>query len=156
MTSTGYWTLLYSVDWNPSITYQVGALVTYGGEQYQSLQGSNLNQNPSTQPTYWVLLSFAWLATATYSDGMNAVGTDGVLYTSLQDSNTGNDPATSPAYWVGTSAAAAASAVAAAASAAAALVSENAAELAEKPIVRQVLHHRQLAPARVLLRPLRP
>jgi hypothetical protein len=131
VTTTGYWTLLYSVEWNQGITYQVGALVTYGGEQYQSLQNSNLNQNPSTQPNYWVLLSFAWLATATYAEDQNAVGTDGILYTSLQNSNTGNDPATSPAYWVGTSAAAAASATAAAASAAAALVSENAAELAE-------------------------
>jgi hypothetical protein len=131
VTSSGFWTLLYSVEWNQGITYQVGAMVTYNGEQYQSLQSTNLNQNPSTQTAYWVLLSFAWLATATYSDGMNAVGTDGVLYTSLQNSNTGNNPATSPAYWVGTSAAAAASATAAAASAAAALVSENAAELAE-------------------------
>jgi trimeric autotransporter adhesin len=77
--------------------------------------------------SYWVLLSFAWLATATYAEDQNAVGTDGILYTSLQNGNIGNDPATSPAYWVGTSAAAAASAVAAAASAAAALVSENAA-----------------------------
>jgi hypothetical protein len=127
VTTTGNWTLLYSVEWNAGITYQVGAVVTYGGEQYQSLQGSNLNQNPSTASSYWVLLSFAWLATATYAEDQNAVGTDGILYTSLQNSNTGNDPASSPAYWVGTSAAAAASAVAAAASAAAALVSENAA-----------------------------
>ena len=127
VTTTGNWTLLYSVEWNAGITYQVGAVVTYGGEQYQSLQGSNLNQNPSTASSYWVLLSFAWLATATYAEDQNAVGTDGILYTSLQNGNIGNDPATSPAYWVGTSAAAAASAVAAAASAAAALVSENAA-----------------------------
>ena len=117
VTSTGSWTLLYSVEWNAGITYQEGAVVTYDGEQYQSLQGSNLNQNPSSASSYWVLLSFAWLSTATYSEDQNAVGTDGILYTSLQDSNTGNDPATSPAYWVGTSAAAAASATAAAASA---------------------------------------
>lgn len=127
VTTTSFWTLLYSVEWNQGITYSVGDVVSYGSQQYQSLQNSNLNQNPSTQAAYWVGLSFAWLATTTYETGMNAVGIDGVLYTSLQDSNTGNDPATSPAYWVGTSAAAAASAVAAAASAAAALVSENAA-----------------------------
>jgi hypothetical protein len=127
VTSTGSWTLLYSVDWNAGITYQEGAVVTYDGEQYQSLQGSNLNQNPSSASSYWVLLSFAWLSTATYSEDQNVVGTDGILYTSLQNSNTGNDPASSPAYWVGTSAAAAASAIAAAASAAAALDSENAA-----------------------------
>ena len=131
VTSSGYWTLLYSVEWNSGITYDIGSVVTYENQQYQSLQSSNIGNNPASATAYWVGLSFAWLASATYSEGMNAVGTDGVLYTSLQNSNTGNDPATSPAYWVGTSAAAAASAVAAAASAAAALVSENAAELAE-------------------------
>ncbi len=129
--TSGYWTLLYSVEWNSGITYQEGAVVTYNGEQYQSLQNTNLNNNPSSATAYWVLLSFAWLSTRTYAINENAVGTDGILYTSLQNSNTGNIPASSPAYWVGTSAAASASAVAAAASAAAALVSENAAELAE-------------------------
>jgi 6-phosphogluconolactonase (cycloisomerase 2 family) len=127
VTTSGSWTLLYSVEWNAGITYSTGDVVTYGSQQYQSLQNSNLNQNPSTQTAYWVPLNFAWFATATYSEDQNVVGTDGILYTSLQNSNTGNDPASSPAYWVGTSAAAAASAVAAAASAAAALVSENAA-----------------------------
>jgi len=131
VTTTGSWTLLYSVEWNAGITYSVGDVVTYGSQQYQSLQNSNLNQNPSTQAAYWVGLSFAWLATTTYATGMNAVGTDGVLYTSLQDSNTGNDPATSPAYWVGTSAAAAASATAAANSATAAAASETAAAASE-------------------------
>ena len=131
VTTTGSWTLLYSVEWNQGITYSVGDVVTYGSQQYQSLQNSNLNQNPATQTAYWVPLNFAWVATATYSEDQNVVGTDGILYTSLQDSNTGNDPATSPAYWVGTSAAAAASATAAAASATAAAASETAAETAE-------------------------
>ena len=99
VTSTGYWTLLYSVEWNAGITYSVGAMVTYEGQQYQSLQSSNLNQNPSTASSYWVLLSFAWLSTATYDTGMNAVGTDGILYTSLQNSNTDNNPVTSTGYW---------------------------------------------------------
>jgi len=130
VTSTGYWVLLYSVEWNSGITYQEGAVVTYDGEQYQSLTNSNLNNNPSTSPASWTLLSFAWISTAEYSDGQNAVGSDGILYTSQQDANTGNDPTDAgnrPTYWAGTSADAAASAVAAAASAAAALVSENAA-----------------------------
>ena len=131
VTSSGYWTLLYSVEWNSGITYDIGSVVTYNNQQYQSLQSSNIGNNPSSATSFWVPLNFAWLASATYSLDQNVVGTDGILYTSLQSSNTGNDPATSPAYWVGTSAAAAASATAAAASAAAALVSENAAELAE-------------------------
>ena len=131
VTSSGFWTLLYSVEWNVAITYDVGAVVTYDNYQYQSLQAGNVGNQPDTATSFWVGLEFAWLSTATYSEGQNAVGTDGVLYTSLQDANTGNDPATSPAWWVGTSAAAAASAVAAAASAAAALVSENAAATSE-------------------------
>ena len=131
VTTTGSWTLLYSVEWNAGITYSVGDVVTYGSQQYQSLQNSNLNQNPASATSYWVSLAFAWLSTATYSEDQNVVGTDGILYTSLQNSNTGNDPATSPAYWVGTSAAAAASAIAAAASEAAAAASEAAAETAE-------------------------
>jgi hypothetical protein len=130
-TTSGFWTLLYSVEWNAGITYSVGDVVTYGSTQYQSLQNTNLNQNPSTQTAYWVSLAFAWLSTRTYAINENVVGTDGILYTSLQNANIGNVPASSAAYWVGTSAAAAASATAAAASAAAALVSENAAELAE-------------------------
>ncbi len=130
-TTSGFWTLLYSVQWNAGITYDIGAVVTYDNQQYQSLQTSNLNQNPETQTAYWVGLEFAWIATATYSEDQNVVGTDGILYTSLQNSNTGNDPATSPAYWVGTSAAAAASATAAANSATAAAASETAAATSE-------------------------
>jgi len=121
-TTSGYWTLLYSVEWNAGISYQEGAVVTYNGEQYQSLQNSNLNNNPASATTYWVLLSFAWLSSRTYALNENAVGTDGILYTSQQASNQGNDPsdpANRPTYWVGTSADAAASALAAANSAAA-------------------------------------
>jgi len=129
--TSGYWTLLYSVEWNSGITYQEGAVVTYNGEQYQSLQNTNLNNNPSSATAYWVLLSFAWLSTRTYAINENAVGTDGILYTSLQNSNTGNIPASSPTYWVGTSAAAAASATAAANSATAAAASETASAASE-------------------------
>ena len=129
--TSGYWTLLYSVEWNSGITYQEGAVVTYDGEQYQSLQNTNLNNNPSSATAYWVLLSFAWLSTRTYAINENAVGTDGILYTSLQNSNTGNIPASSPTYWVGTSAAAAASATAAANSATAAAASETASAASE-------------------------
>jgi hypothetical protein len=131
VTSSGFWTLLYSVEWNSGIAYDVGAVVTYDNQQYQSLQTSNTNNQPDTATTWWVPLNFAWVATATYAEDQNVVGTDGILYTSLQAANIGNDPATSPTYWVGTSAAAAASAVAAAASATAAAASETAAETAE-------------------------
>ncbi len=108
--TSGYWTLLYSVEWNAGITYQTGAVVTYNNLQYQSLQNSNLNNNPSSATAYWASIAFAWLSTRTYAINENVVGTDGILYTSLQNSNTGNVPASSGSYWVGTSAAAAASA----------------------------------------------
>ena len=126
-TTSGFWTLLYSVEWNAGITYSVGDVVTYGSTQYQSLQNTNLNQNPSTQTAYWVSLAFAWLATRTYAIHENVVGTDGILYTSLQNSNLNKVPASSSSWWVGTSAAAAASATAAAASATAAASSATAA-----------------------------
>lgn len=129
--TSGFWTLLYSVEWNAGISYSAGDVVLYGTTQYQSLQDSNLNQNPSTVTAYWASIAFAWLSTRTYAINENVVGTDGILYTSLQNSNIGNVPASSGAYWVGTSAAAAASATASAASAAAALVSENAAAASE-------------------------
>ena len=131
VTSSGFWTLLYSVEWSAGITYDIGAVVTYDNQQYQSLQASNTNNQPDTATSFWVPLNFAWVATATYAEDQNAVGTDGILYTSLQAANIGNDPATSPTYWVGTSAAAAASAVAAAASETAAAASESAAATSE-------------------------
>ena len=129
--TSGFWTLLYSVEWNAGISYSTGDVVLYGTTQYQSLQDSNLNQNPSTVTAYWASIAFAWLATRTYAINENVVGTDGILYTSLQNSNINHVPASSAAWWVGTSAAAAASATASAASAAAALVSKNAAAASE-------------------------
>jgi len=143
VTTSGYWSLLYSVEWNAGINYDVGATVTYDTLQYQSLQTGNLNHAPDASPTWWVPLEFVWSATSTYELNQNVVGSDGILYTSLQASNINHDPATSPAWWVGTSAAAAASATAAAATAAelaetnaetaqaAAEAAQTAAELAE-------------------------
>jgi hypothetical protein len=117
VTSSGYWTFLYSVEWNAGTTYKLGSVVTYQTIVYQSLQNANLNQNPSTITAYWVPIELVWSSTSTYAINANVVGTDGVLYTSLQNANTGNTPASSPSWWVGTSAAAAASASAAATSA---------------------------------------
>ena len=134
VTSSGFWTLLYSVEWNSGITYDIGAVVTYDNQQYQSLQTTNLNKNPASQTAWWVPLNFAWISTATYADNQNVVGTDGVLYTSQQAANQGNDPtdpANRPTWWVGTSADAAASAAAAATSESNAAASETAAAASE-------------------------
>ena len=126
-TTSGFWTLLYSVEWSAGITYSIGSVVTYETLQYQSLQNSNTNKNPSTQTAFWASLAFAWLPTRTYAIHENVVGTDGILYTSLQNSNLNKVPASNATYWVGTSAAAAASATAAATSATASATSATAA-----------------------------
>lgn len=131
VTTSGFWSLLYSVEWNAGITYAIGATVVYETIQYQSIQASNLNHQPDTSGAWWVPLEFVWSATTTYELNQNVVGTDGILYTSLQATNLNHIPASSAAWWVGTSAAAAASATAAAASAVDAQTAQTAAELAE-------------------------
>ena len=115
--TSGYWTLLYSIEWSAGITYATGANVTHSNILYQSIQNNNTNQNPSTSPAYWTRVGIAWVSTVTYAINENVVGSDGVFYTSLQNSNLNNEPSVSGSYWVGTSAAAAASATAAATSA---------------------------------------
>ena len=127
VTTSGYWTFLYSVEWNAGTTYKLGSVVTYDTIVYQSLQNANLNKNPSTETSWWVPIQLVWSSTATYAINANVVGTDGVLYTSLQNANTNHIPASSPSWWVGTSAAAAASASAAATSASNAASSASAA-----------------------------
>lgn len=41
--------------WSSLTTYALNAVVTSAGEVYASLQAGNLNKNPVTQPTWWVL-----------------------------------------------------------------------------------------------------
>jgi len=134
-TTSGFWTLLYSIEWNSGITYSAGDIVLLGTTQFQSLQNNNLNKNPSSQASFWVSLAFAWLSTETYSIHQNVVGPDGILYTSLQNNNINKVPASNASFWVGTSAAAAASATAAAASAAAAVVAKDASVVAKNESV---------------------
>jgi hypothetical protein len=46
-TATGY------AEWVSTTTYANGAIVTYNGDQYISIQGANLNKNPVTQTAFW-------------------------------------------------------------------------------------------------------
>ena len=115
--TSGYWTLLYSIEWSTGITYSEGATATYDNILYQSIQNNNLNNNPSTATAYWTRIGIAWVSTKTYAINENVVGSNGVFYTSLQNSNLNKEPSANALWWVGTSAAAAASATAAAASA---------------------------------------
>jgi len=41
-------------DWSAATTYDEGDLVTYENRTYESLQGSNLNRNPVSSPTWWI------------------------------------------------------------------------------------------------------
>lgn len=43
--------------WSSTVTYAKDALVRYGTNIYQSLGAGNLNKNPVSQPTWWVLIS---------------------------------------------------------------------------------------------------
>jgi hypothetical protein len=60
-TST-YWKLVgtngmdYKGVWSPTTTYQVGSVVNYNGQNFYSLQATNLNKIPETQTTWWVLV----------------------------------------------------------------------------------------------------
>ena len=126
VSTSGYWVLLYSVEWNAGITYTEGAVVTVSNILYQSLQNTNLNHNPTSSPTYWVVISLAYVSTITYTVGQNVVGSNGVFYTALR-TTIGDEPSISTSDWVGTSAAAAASATAALASQVAAAASATSA-----------------------------
>ena len=46
----------YKGTWTTTTTYQVGSVVNYNSQNYYSLLATNLNKNPETQTTYWVLV----------------------------------------------------------------------------------------------------
>jgi hypothetical protein len=108
ISTTGYWTFLYSIEWNSGTTYKIGSTVTYNTIVYQSLQNGNLNKNPSSEAAWWVPINLAWVATATYGAGANVVGTNGILYVSQQAGNINHDPSTDNGTWWVTSSAGAA------------------------------------------------
>lgn len=99
VTTTGYWTFLYSVEWSSGTTYKEGSVVTYQSIVYQSLQDANLNKNPSTETAWWVPIQLAWSSTATYAANVTVIGSNGVLYVSQQAANTGNDPTSDDGTW---------------------------------------------------------
>ena len=83
-------------DWDNSKTYGVGgSAIVKGsdGEYYVSIQGSNLNKDPISQPTYWsrVELVNIWNANQSYSIN-DIVTLNGINYVSLTNSNQGNNP----------------------------------------------------------------
>lgn len=43
-----------NADWNSGTTYTIGQKVTYSKRIYESLQNTNLNKQPDTNPTFWL------------------------------------------------------------------------------------------------------
>ena len=41
-------------NWSSATTYTSGQVVTYSGKRWESLQDSNLNNQPDTNPTWWL------------------------------------------------------------------------------------------------------
>jgi len=93
-------------DWNSTISYSTGDLVTASdGERYQSIQNSNLGNNPAAgaSPTFWeqIILLRIWNVNVTYAINDTVRASDGLLYRGLTAANLGNDPANngSPTNW---------------------------------------------------------
>lgn len=41
-------------DWSSATTYSLGQIVSYSGKRWESLQNTNLNKTPTTNPTWWL------------------------------------------------------------------------------------------------------
>ena len=41
-------------NWSSGTTYSAGQVVTYSGKRWESLQNTNLNKQPNTNPTWWL------------------------------------------------------------------------------------------------------
>lgn len=41
-------------DWSSTTTYSIGQIVSYLGKRWESLQNTNLNKTPTTNPTWWL------------------------------------------------------------------------------------------------------
>lgn len=65
--------------WSSGTTYALGGKVTYNGKYYESLQASNLNKQPDTNPTWWLDLG----ASNKYAMFDNVVSTSTNATTSL-------------------------------------------------------------------------
>lgn len=67
-------------DWSSVTTYTIGQIVTYNSNRYESLQNSNLNKVPTSNPTWWLKLG----ADNKHAMFDNVVGTSTVATTSLE------------------------------------------------------------------------
>lgn len=88
--------------WSATVTYAVNSLVEGSdGKFYISIAASNLNQDPTTTPTYWTEFDFqrSWNTNETYNIGNVVKVSTGILYRSLTASNIGNNPVGDSVNW---------------------------------------------------------
>jgi len=91
-------------DWSSTVDYGLGGanIVTGSdGNFYISIQSSNLNQDPTTSPTFWTEFDLLkrWNTNETYDTDDPVLGSDGNEYTSISTLNVGNDPTTTSTFW---------------------------------------------------------
>ena len=71
--------------YDPTVTYQRDAIVTFSAIAYQSLIDLNLNNEPDLAPAIWAIGT-------TYAAGNTVGGSDGAIYQSIGSGNIGHDP----------------------------------------------------------------
>lgn len=86
--------------WSPSVTYDLGDIVTQNFNYYRSLGNSNFGFDPLLEDSWWEQVDFLsyYNSTITYETG-NLVYYGDNLYLGLQDGNIAHTPTTSPAWW---------------------------------------------------------
>jgi hypothetical protein len=83
-------------DWDASISYGIGGnsvITGSDGNYYQSILGSNLNNNPVSSPTFWTRVNFTkiWNTNETYKIQDLVTGSDYRVYQAVI-SNSAEDP----------------------------------------------------------------
>jgi hypothetical protein len=89
-------------DWSSSATYDLDDVVKGSdGYHYQSVQGANNGNNPTTpSPSWWMRLDWISVWNTNYTYAIDAlVSYDDEIWMSLQGSNQGNTPAYSSNHW---------------------------------------------------------
>lgn len=82
-------------DWNSGTAYRVGENIWSSGKEYKALLAST-NQDPATQPTYWLAIK-VWNSGTPYTP-TNYVREGGVYYW-CTNYHTNKPPASNPLYW---------------------------------------------------------
>lgn len=88
--------------WSATVTYGLNSIVEGSDNNfYISIAATNLNNDPTTTPTYWTEFDVqrAWNTNETYAIGDVVKVSTGILYRSLTASNLGNNPVGDQTNW---------------------------------------------------------